>query len=242
MQRGTTMSLGTNLQYLRRLRDAMTQEALAEKLKVSRQTVSKWESDEAFPAIEKIFELCDFFSCTMDQLLRSDMAHRGAAYSEVRLDSLDRFRMARHAVISATPEDDAMLVLKHWAEKSGLSDLPGQKFEIIGWDFPFLSPEQTNVFNMRGYVAACAVPADFKPLCDGAELVWQEAGRYAALTITEPFQAAFERIPTGYKILLDYLKEHKLAVKPENQQETACFEKIYVKNGVEYMEIFIALA
>lgn len=37
------MSFGKNLQYLRRLSGNMTQEALAEKLNVSRQTVSKWE-------------------------------------------------------------------------------------------------------------------------------------------------------------------------------------------------------
>ncbi len=54
--------------------------------------------------------------------------------------------------------------------------------------------------------------------------------------------AAFELIPNGYKVLLNYLKEHKLAMKPENQQENACFEKVYVKDGVEYMDIYIALA
>ena len=41
------MSLGSNLQYLRRLRKNMTQEALAARLNVSRQTVSKWEMDAA---------------------------------------------------------------------------------------------------------------------------------------------------------------------------------------------------
>lgn len=236
------MSFGTNIQYLRRMRDAMTQEALAEKLNVSRQTISKWESDEAYPAMEKLFEICDFFSCTMDQLLRSDMTRRGNAYSEVRIESLDRFRMARHAVVSSTPEDDSILVMKDWARKSGLLSLPNQKLELIGWDFPVLSQEQINVFNMHGYVSACIVPADFTPACEGAELVWQESGKYAVITITEPMSAAFELIPNGYKVLLNYLKEHKLAMKPENQQETACFEKVYVKDGVEYMDIYIALA
>ena len=236
------MSFGTNLQYLRRMRDSMTQEALAEKLDVSRQTISKWESDEAYPAMEKLFELCDFFSCTMDQLLRSDITRRGNAYSEVRIESLDRFRMARHAVVSSTPEDDSILVMKEWAKKSGLVLLPNQKLELIGWDFSFLLQEQINVFNMHGYVSACIVPADFTTDCEGAEFVWQEAGKYAIITITEPMSAAFELIPNGYKILLHYIKENKLAMKPENQQETACFEKIYVKEGVEYMDIYIALA
>jgi transcriptional regulator with XRE-family HTH domain len=39
------MSFGKNLQYLRQLSKNMTQEALAEKLNVSRQTVSKWEME-----------------------------------------------------------------------------------------------------------------------------------------------------------------------------------------------------
>ena len=55
------MSLGKNLQYLHRLRKNMTQEDLAEKLSVSRQTVSKWEMDSALPEMEKAIELCRIF-------------------------------------------------------------------------------------------------------------------------------------------------------------------------------------
>ncbi len=47
------MSFGTNLQYLRQLSGGMTQEALAEKLNVSRQTISKWESD----ALERVYKI-----------------------------------------------------------------------------------------------------------------------------------------------------------------------------------------
>lgn len=42
------MSLGENLQFLRKKND-ITQEQLAEKLEVSRQSVSKWESDTTYP-------------------------------------------------------------------------------------------------------------------------------------------------------------------------------------------------
>ena len=131
------------------------------------------------------------------------------------------YEVITHAVVSSTPEDDSILVMKDWARKSGLLSLPNQKLELIGWDFPVLSQEQINVFNMHGYVSACIVPADFTPACEGAELVWQESGKYAVITITEPMSAAFELIPNGYKVLLNYIKEHKLAIKPENQQETA---------------------
>ena len=43
------MFFGTNLQFLRRSNQNMTQERLAERLNVSRQTISRWESGEAFP-------------------------------------------------------------------------------------------------------------------------------------------------------------------------------------------------
>ena len=51
------MKLGANLQFLRKLHGGMTQEKLAERLGVSRQTISKWETGEAVPDVEKLLEL-----------------------------------------------------------------------------------------------------------------------------------------------------------------------------------------
>lgn len=62
------MSFGKNLQYLRQLSAGMTQEALAERLNVSRQTISKWEMDAANPEMDKALELCKVFNCTLDDL------------------------------------------------------------------------------------------------------------------------------------------------------------------------------
>ena len=67
------MSFGQNLQFLRKMRNSMTQEALADRMGVSRQTVSKWELDSAYPEMDKLIELCALFSCTMDQLIREDL-------------------------------------------------------------------------------------------------------------------------------------------------------------------------
>ena len=50
------MSFGKNLQYLRRLYRNLTQEGLSEKLNVSRQTVSKWETDDAMPEMDKALD------------------------------------------------------------------------------------------------------------------------------------------------------------------------------------------
>lgn len=49
----------------------LTQEQLAEKLDVSRQSISKWESGQATPELEKIIALSAVFDVTTDYLLKS---------------------------------------------------------------------------------------------------------------------------------------------------------------------------
>ena len=51
--------------------EGMTQEQLAEKLDVSRQSISKWESGQAIPELEKIVVLSTIFDVTTDYLLKS---------------------------------------------------------------------------------------------------------------------------------------------------------------------------
>ncbi len=69
------MTFGENLQFFRKQR-GMTQEELAEQMEVSRQSVSKWESNSAYPEMDAILRLCDLFSCDMDTLLRGDVSRR----------------------------------------------------------------------------------------------------------------------------------------------------------------------
>ncbi|MFD0590928.1 helix-turn-helix domain-containing protein [Paenibacillus sp. GCM10027627] len=49
-----------------------SQEELAEKLFVSRQSISKWENGQNYPSIETIIKVSDLFGMTIDELLRSD--------------------------------------------------------------------------------------------------------------------------------------------------------------------------
>lgn len=67
------MSLGQNLQFLRKRND-ITQEQLAEKLDVSRQSISKWESDTTYPEMDKLIQLTQMFHCSMDDLLQKDIS------------------------------------------------------------------------------------------------------------------------------------------------------------------------
>lgn len=69
------MSLGTNL-YTLRARAGMSQDALAEKLEVSRQSVSKWETDASVPELEKLIRLSELFGVTLDELIRGDAGER----------------------------------------------------------------------------------------------------------------------------------------------------------------------
>ncbi len=62
------MTTGQKIYECRR-KAGMTQEELADKLGVSRQAVSKWEADAAFPETEKILEICKMFSLSADELL-----------------------------------------------------------------------------------------------------------------------------------------------------------------------------
>lgn len=66
------MSFRENLQYLRSRR-GLTQERLAVLLGVSRQAISKWESDRAYPEMDKLLTICDLFGCSLDELVTGNL-------------------------------------------------------------------------------------------------------------------------------------------------------------------------
>ena len=53
-----------------------TQEQLADILGVSRQSISKWESDIAYPETDKLIELGKLFDCSMDYLLKAEITEK----------------------------------------------------------------------------------------------------------------------------------------------------------------------
>lgn len=63
------MTIGEKISQLR-VWAQMTQEELAEKMSVSRQSVSKWEMDQALPQIDKVILLCELFKVSADDLLQ----------------------------------------------------------------------------------------------------------------------------------------------------------------------------
>ena len=75
------MTLGEKITHLR-LVNNISQEKLAKILKVSRQSVSKWELGVSIPQLDKLKELCDLFSVTADELINDEVIiHRIKAIS-----------------------------------------------------------------------------------------------------------------------------------------------------------------
>ena len=71
------MTIGEKITHLR-VTNNMSQEKLATLLKVSRQSISKWESGESLPQIENVLELSVLFKISTDELLNDDIViHRG---------------------------------------------------------------------------------------------------------------------------------------------------------------------
>ena len=220
------MSFGKNLQYLRQLSANMTQETLAEKLNVSRQTISKWEMDAANPEMDKALEICKIFNCSLDNLFREEMDKRSNAYSDLRVEEVDAFRYIEHTVISTEPENDAISHMYKIAEENGI-DNP----RVIGWDFPNLSQEQVNVFNMHGYTATLILPEGVSPA--GMNIREQPDHKYVAIHIDRPYDDPFVTIPGAYHTLNDFMRTNGL--EQVTNGVIPCFE-----TDGESMDVYLA--
>jgi transcriptional regulator with XRE-family HTH domain len=66
--------IGDRIKHLRLLHN-LNQVQLAEKLNVSKQSVSNWENNNILPSVEVVIHLADFFSCSTDYLLELDDKH-----------------------------------------------------------------------------------------------------------------------------------------------------------------------
>lgn len=73
------MKFGDNLRHLRKYKK-LSQEQLAEKVGVSRQSVSKWECGESYPEMDNILTLCEIFRCKINDLVHDNLTD---------IDSLD---------------------------------------------------------------------------------------------------------------------------------------------------------
>ena len=76
------MTLGQNIARLRAQKN-LSQGDLADALEVSRQSVSKWETDASIPELDKLLRLAELFGVTLDELVKGESAQPEAARGEV---------------------------------------------------------------------------------------------------------------------------------------------------------------
>ena len=136
--------------------------------------------------------------------------------TNLRVETVPAFRYIKHAVISSNPEGDAIDRVFSIARSCGV-ETP----RVIGWDFPNVSQEQINVFNMHGYEAAWILPDGITP--PDLEIHEQADHKYAAIHIESPFENPFVTIPNGYKTLMEYMRvnglEHHLIAEHLHQTQ-----------------------
>lgn len=79
------MSIGSKLLELRKSKN-LSQEEVADKLNVTRQTVSKWETDQSTPDFDKISPLCNLYGISADELLNGKKADQVGIENDVYID------------------------------------------------------------------------------------------------------------------------------------------------------------
>ena len=94
-------TLGQRIREHRR-RAGLSQEALARRMDVSRQAVTKWESGQSAPSTENLFRLAELFGTTVDLLLPSEGADAPAAEAVPPLWSWSRWRPRVLAALAVT--------------------------------------------------------------------------------------------------------------------------------------------
>lgn len=81
------MSIGNRIQKFR-INNGLTQEQLAEKLGVSRQSISKWEMEQALPEIDKVVMMCKLFSIGTNEILLEEEDTKRLRVQELHLGSI----------------------------------------------------------------------------------------------------------------------------------------------------------
>lgn len=81
------MNFGENLKKLRKSKK-LSQEELAEKMQVSRQSVSKWETGAAYPEMNNILELCKIFNCHINDLVNDSIIDIDSLDEEIKMNAV----------------------------------------------------------------------------------------------------------------------------------------------------------
>lgn len=106
------MKFGENLKRVRKMRK-ISQEELADKLGVSRQSVSKWETGENYPSMTNIMCLCTIFKCNINELVHEDMTDINSLDEEVKM-SVVKFKSEKQKKVKVLSKIIAVIAKIGW--------------------------------------------------------------------------------------------------------------------------------
>ena len=106
------MKFGENLKRVRKMRK-ISQEELADKLGVSRQSVSKWETGENYPSMTNIMCLCTIFKCNINELVHEDMTDINSLDEEVKM-SVVKFKSENQKKVKVLSKIIAVIAKIGW--------------------------------------------------------------------------------------------------------------------------------
>lgn len=113
--------IGMNIAALRR-RNNLTQEELAEKLAVSRQTLAKWEREESEPDVKSLLRIAELFGVSLDDLVHYEAADNGGMEIPPK---------GKHFFGSVTVGERGQIVIPHKARKIFHIE-PGDQLLVLG--------------------------------------------------------------------------------------------------------------
>ena len=101
MQGGDEMELGKQIK-MHRQEAQLSQEALANRVYVSRQTVSNWENDKSYPDVNSLVLLSEIFQISLDNLIKGDIEVMKDVIQKEEIEKMNRYGRAYTIMLIAT--------------------------------------------------------------------------------------------------------------------------------------------
>ena len=105
-----TDSFGVRLYELRRAKN-VSQEELAELLDVSRQSISKWENDKAYPEMTRLLCMSEYFGVSLDYLMRGVEGTQAPAQDDAAYTAQSLERVWKHFISNLTQKQRRLVTL-----------------------------------------------------------------------------------------------------------------------------------
>ena len=116
MQGGEEMELGKQIKKLRQ-EAQLSQEELAERIYVSRQTISNWENDKSYPDVNSLVLLSETFQISLDKLIKGDIEVMKGVIQKEEIEKMNRYGRIYTMILiaSAVSAVPLFMLLSVWA-------------------------------------------------------------------------------------------------------------------------------